>query len=222
MSSALALYAELLAGEIEAVARLSDGSIRPVGIARWLATADLTDEMALSAIEGPVLDVGCGPGRHLHALARQGVFGLGVDISPAAIELARGNGATAIVASIFDELPASGHWPSALLLDGNIGIGGEPVRLLRRIAALLVPYGRILVELAPPGSRSTRTLMRLEAPDRVSDWFPWAEVASDDVERVAAEADCAVDLVWEQDERWFAVLVTPCARPSSMRGAKIR
>ena len=35
-----------------------------------------------SALRGPVLDVGCGPGRHLHALARRGVFGLGVDLSP--------------------------------------------------------------------------------------------------------------------------------------------
>lgn len=221
MSSALALYAELLAGETGAIARLGDGSVRPVGIARWLADADPTDEVALSAIQGPVLDVGCGPGRHLHALARQGVFGLGVDISPAAIELARGNGATAIVASIFDELPGSGHWRSALLLDGNIGIGGEPVRLLRRTAALLVAGGRILVELAPPGSQSTRTLMRLEAHGHASDWFPWAEVASHDVERFATASGCLVDRVWQHGERWFAVLVTSCADSAEIRGGKI-
>jgi SAM-dependent methyltransferase len=36
-----------------------------------------------------VLDVGCGPGRHAHALGRRGVEVLGVDISETFVELAR-------------------------------------------------------------------------------------------------------------------------------------
>jgi SAM-dependent methyltransferase len=36
-----------------------------------------------------VLDVGCGPGRHAHALARRGVEVLGIDISDRFLELAR-------------------------------------------------------------------------------------------------------------------------------------
>lgn len=36
-----------------------------------------------------VLDVGCGPGRHAHALARRGIEVLGVDISERFVELAR-------------------------------------------------------------------------------------------------------------------------------------
>ena len=36
-----------------------------------------------------VLDVGCGPGRHAHALARAGVEVVGVDISERFIDLAR-------------------------------------------------------------------------------------------------------------------------------------
>jgi hypothetical protein len=64
------------------------------------------------------------------------VFALGVDLLPVAVELARGRGARAIVGSIFDELPGSGTWQSALLLDGDVGIGGAPARLLAGIRTL--------------------------------------------------------------------------------------
>jgi SAM-dependent methyltransferase len=50
--------------------------------------AFLVDELGL----GPghrVLDVGCGPGRHAHALAARGIDVLGVDISERFVELAR-------------------------------------------------------------------------------------------------------------------------------------
>lgn len=36
-----------------------------------------------------VLDVGCGPGRHAHALARRGIHVVGVDVSERFVELAR-------------------------------------------------------------------------------------------------------------------------------------
>ena len=42
-----------------------------------------------SAPASRVLDVGCGPGRHAHELARRGVLAHGVDISAAFVELAR-------------------------------------------------------------------------------------------------------------------------------------
>ncbi len=38
---------------------------------------------------GRVLDVGCGPGRHAHELARRGIVVHGIDISDAFVELAR-------------------------------------------------------------------------------------------------------------------------------------
>ncbi len=118
-------------------ARLRDGTAVPLPLERYLGPADTTDEQLLDGLTGPVLDVGCGPGRHLRALANRGVFALGVDLSPVAVELAVGHGGRAIVGDIFDELPGGGTWRSALLLDGNIGIGGSPVRLAwpARIAA---------------------------------------------------------------------------------------
>ncbi len=219
LTSPLALYADLLRDEHDEppIARSIDGWSRRALVERWRGPADAVDERALAGLAGPVLDVGCGPGRHLHALARRGVFGLGVDLSPVAVGLARGAGAHAIVGSIFDELPRTGDWGSALLLDGNIGIGGCPDRLLHRVRTLLAPGGQVVVELEGPERPSVQTRIRLETADAVSDWFPWAEVSVTDADRFALDAGLEVGEHWEHDHRWFAVLAVPEVRRRARR-----
>ena len=41
----------------------------------------ITEQRVLDHVIGPALDIGCGPGRHLVALAERRVFALGIDIS---------------------------------------------------------------------------------------------------------------------------------------------
>ena len=45
-------------------------------------------------------------------------------------------GAPALCRSVFDPLPAEGRWAAVLALDGNIGIGGDPVAFLDRMRHL--------------------------------------------------------------------------------------
>ena len=113
----------------------------------------------------------CGPGRHVRALAHRGVLAVGVDVSAAAVSLARSRGTLALRASVFDHIPGAGSWRSALLLDGNIGIGGSPTLLLRRIGSLLAPAGEVLTELAAPGTGVAIEIVRLEHGATRSDWF---------------------------------------------------
>jgi SAM-dependent methyltransferase len=156
---------------------------------------------------GPVLDVGCGPGRHILALARRGVLALGVDVTPGAVRHARARGAAVVLGSVFAPVPGAGHWRTALLLDGNIGIGGRPVTLLERISSLLRGDGRVLCELDPPGAPTRSELIALEDGDGArSDWFPWARVSADAVGAVARVAAMELEAVWEQDGRWFGQL----------------
>jgi SAM-dependent methyltransferase len=210
MTAALDLYGLALERPDEPLlARASDG--RPVRLAleRWLGPVSEVDERVLDRAEGPVLDVGCGPGRHVGALARRGVLAVGVDVSPDAIRLARRRGALVLERSIFDRLPGAGDWGCALLLDGNVGIGGRPVPLLARLAALLRPGGQVLVELDPPGSGLRTTRVRLEHGGAVSGWFEWAHVAADAIERPAAEAGFTLVDRWREGRRWFGQLTAP-------------
>ena len=203
---ALELYADALEGDRTLVARDVRGRAQRLPVERWLAPASAADERLLDRTDGPVLDVGCGPGRHVHALVRRGVLALGVDVSPSAVRIARARGAVAVEGSIFDRVPGAGLWRSALLLDGNVGIGGHPAALLSRVGALLAPGGCALVELGPPGGGLRTTRVRLERGTVVGGWFDWATVAADAVDVPAHGAGFHVDDTWCDDGRWFARL----------------
>ena len=74
-------------------ARRPDGTAMALALHRWLGPLTAADEAVLDRTRGPVLDVGCGPGRHVLALARRGRLALGVDVAPAAVRVARLRGA---------------------------------------------------------------------------------------------------------------------------------
>ncbi len=194
------------------VLRCDDGSSMVLDVGTWAADADPVDERLVADLDGPVLDIGCGPGRLVVALAQRGIPALGVDASPVAVGHALARSAPALVRSVFDPLPGIGRWMTALLIDGNIGIGGDPERLLARTAELLHPTGRAVVEVEPPGVASRRFQARVERDDQASAWFPWARVGADDVAALGAAAALRhTDLV-EDEDRWFAILA-PEARP---------
>lgn len=192
-----------------AVTRLRgrDGTVITLDVARWAATADVVERRWLAQVQGPVLDIGCGPGRLVVALAERGVPALGVDASPVAIGQAVERQAPALVRSVFDPMPGIGRWRSALLFDGNIGIGGDPARLLRRAGELLGPGGRLLVEVGPPGFGLHRFSARVERGEARSGWFPWACVGVDAIGNLARDSGFDVVTCAEDGDRWLSELV---------------
>lgn len=211
-----ALYGRLLAtaagqhrgaGEaLRARLRRGDGRLERLALDRWLGPCTPGDDEVLERATGPVLDVGCGPGRVVAALTRRGVPALGVDLSPEAVKLARRRGARAVTGCVFEDVPEAGSWRTALLLDGNIGIGGRPSALLERVADVLAPGGEIIAEVDPPGSPSGGVRVRLEAGGEVSDWFPWATVAADALPGVSEAAGIRLLETFEADGRIFGRL----------------
>jgi SAM-dependent methyltransferase len=111
-----------------------------------------------------VLDVGCGPGRHAHALARRGIDVLGIDISERFVELAtaaapdRAEFRRVDARRLDDDLLTDGRRFDAVisLCQGAFGLlgataptGGSPpdpdAEVLAAMARALVPGGRVAV-----------------------------------------------------------------------------
>ena len=181
-------------------------------VEHWYADADPTDRVALERLSAQlppgadVLDVGCGPGRHAAALHQQGHRALGVDTSPVAVDLARRRGAAALQTDALGPLPGADHgWDAVLLLDGNIGIGGDPWLLLCRVRDLLRPTGRVLLELNRAGC-SDRGLARLTRDRQISRAFPWARLDERGLTRIVACAGLDLCDVWTEQGRRFALL----------------
>ncbi|WP_433436486.1 class I SAM-dependent methyltransferase [Nonomuraea sp. CA-141351] len=198
------LYADALGGAI-AELEYVDGRRVALEAARWFDLID-GDEALLERCASPTLDIGSGPGRLTVALTRRGVRALGIDITPRAVALTRRAGGFALLRDVFDEVPGSGQWTTALLADGNIGIGGHPEALLRRVRQLVRPGGTVLAEVAPPDTKSRVDRVRLRRGSLVGDWFGWATVSMSDIQRLAYAAGFPEVERWTAHGRWLARL----------------
>lgn len=283
----------LRAGRGPLFLRRADGWLLPLEVERWCANADAVDLDVLGRCEGAVLDVGCGPGRLVAALAARGRPVLGLDVSEAAVAhtlrrlpsaprpanagapgpdadgtpppdgaarvrsgradgrpsppgtaipaLARtpsasprrpaavphparratgtdpgaaprpGDGraaraAYAVCRSVFSPLPDEGRWGTALLLDGNIGIGGDPGALLDRLARVLVPGGLVLAETAPVDVDERLTVRLTDAGGGAGRPFPWARLGTPALVRRAVFAGWRADAQWSAGGRCFVAL----------------
>lgn len=197
----------LRAGRGPLFLRRTDGWLLPLDVERWCAAADATDLDVLARCEGAVLDVGCGPGRLVAALAAQGRRSLGIDVSKTAVTRTVHRGGQALRRSVFDPLPGSGHWDTALLMDGNIGIGGDPSTLLARMAQLLVPGGLLIVETASHPDVDERALVQVtDAHGSPGPAFPWARLGAPALLPHADRAGWRTDTQWSTAERCFTAL----------------
>jgi SAM-dependent methyltransferase len=164
------------------------------------------DHTLLARCQGATLDIGCGPGRLAAALLARSVLALGIDISHDAVALARERGAAVLQRDVFGPLPREGRWQHALLADGNIGIGGDPIRLLDRCRELLTSTGTVLLDLQGTGAHLRTDRVRLLAGDLASDWFHWSSLPTGALPAIAAATGFSVRGVWRSAGRWQAEL----------------
>ncbi|MEO6411204.1 MAG: TIGR04282 family arsenosugar biosynthesis glycosyltransferase [Pedococcus sp.] len=184
----------------------SFGLPRPLAVASWLKMSDV-DDLIVSRCSGPVIDVGCGPGRFVEALAARGLPTLGIDVSGASVGYTRARGGSALCRNVFEPVPGEGRWQTLLLADGNVGIGGDPLLLLHRCRQLLSPEGWALVEVDPDEHVDVRTRVTLTGPwGRRSTPIPWALVGATALVRYAAQAGLLAVEDWRVDGRAFVTL----------------
>jgi SAM-dependent methyltransferase len=202
------LYDRALDGE-RCWVRHDDGEVRKLPVRRWLGGrhADARfDRAVLELCHGPTIDLGCGPGRLVAELIRRGIPALGVDQSATAIGLARRSGAPALCRDVFEPLPAAGRWRTVLLADGNIGLGGDPLRVIRRAADLLGRGGRCVAEFDAMATGIRNDWVRLESARTIGPWFRWASVGLDCAAELADGAGLMLTKIHPIGSRVLATL----------------
>ncbi len=116
------------------------------------------------------LDLTCGPGLYAVPLAQQGLHVVGVDISPANIAYAQQLTTSASVRPNFVQgdmrhLPLTGFFAAGMILYGQFAVLplAEAAAMLRRLAQITHPGGRLLLELLSP--------QRIDRTPRGSWWY---------------------------------------------------
>ena len=199
------VYSDALRGH-SCTVRGIDQADQVLPVHDWLRPVSHADRVLLGHCRGATLDVGCGPGRMSAHLAERGHVVMGVDIVREAVDQARRRGVSALRRNVFDPLPGEGRWETVLLADGNIGIGGAPVRLLRRAADLLGRHGRVVCDLAAPGTGVRLHAARLVTELQAHPGVPLGAGRARGHRTLAGDAGLDLAHVDHHEGRWYAVL----------------
>ena len=147
--------------------------------------------------DGPTIELGCGPGRLVARLVQRGHTRTGhrpvarprSDWPAVAVR-------PALLGDVFEPLPGIGRWQTVLLVDGNVGLGGDPLRSSwpRRRAA--EPAADVVSPSSTPETIGIQVRwVRLESAREVGPWFRWASVGVDSAATLAAQVGLTVTSV---------------------------
>lgn len=119
---------------------------------RNLVTNKAIVDAVLSRTPRNVLDIGCGEGWLLRALAEHGVRGIGVDVVPALIEQAQRAGVGDYRVASFEQIGSEGLDVTVDVAVANFSlIGNEAVAsMLRRVPSMLAPGGALIIQTMHP------------------------------------------------------------------------
>lgn len=193
---------DVVLGQHTAVLERNNGTFARLPVHRWRAEPDTVDALILDRCTGSTLDIGCGPGRLTKALSLRGVSTLGIDTSEEAVRMTRRRGGRAMLLDVFDAVPDEGCWKHVLLVDGNVGIGGDPAVLFERVHSLLRPGGSVLIEVGRPGTGIRVGPARLDG----GSWFPWAELDLDTAVSLGSRMEFTISWAHHGVHRWFVEL----------------
>ena len=135
----------------------------------------------LANVRGPVLDLGCGAGRHALHLQERGVDVTGIDVSPGAVEVCRRRGLRDARLHDLRAPPDDKRWQTVLMMCGNFGLAGgwDETRELLMGLHKACAVDAVLIADAADGPL---VRLRLRFGDVTTPWWDLLNLSPSDVE----------------------------------------
>ena len=187
------------------------------------------ERRAFEYVQGRVLDIGAGAGRHSLVVQRRQLETVAIDISPGAVEVCRRRGVRDARLLPLGEIDESlGVFDTVLLLCGNFGLAGgadETAAFLEKLHSLTRPRARIVLDTVDPyvdnddadlaylernrgrGLMPGQVRIRIRYGGLVTPWYDLLCVSSGELEELAAPTGW--QLAWRRDGEppdWYGVL----------------
>jgi SAM-dependent methyltransferase len=187
------------------------------------------EQRVFESVQGRVLDIGCGAGRHSLEAQKRGLDVVAIDISPGAVEVCQQRGVQDVRLRSLAAVDATlGAFDTALMMCGNFGLVGtaeDAVLVLRVLHDLMAPSGRIILDSVDPhqdadaadiayqernralGRCPGQVTIRLRYGDLATPWYDLLNLSAPELEELAAPAGWQfADLVEGEPGEFYAVL----------------
>lgn len=185
-----------------------DGLRRPSSMETYFAPASKWSRLereAMRLVRGRVLDLGCGPGRHVLFFQRRGFDVVGVDASPTQVALARIRGADQVYLGTVQRLPRGlGTFNTVIMMGNTLGTAGDLPRMrhfLRELRGITPKGAQLIGHTRVPGTWYPEHLsyikenirrgrppglltLRVRYKGRVGDWFDLLLLSPEDLARL--------------------------------------
>lgn len=173
-------------------------AVKPVyftPVAHWPAV----ERRALRWVRGRVLDAGVGAGRVALELQRRGRSVVGIDVSPGAVEVARGRGVRDVHQLGLEDVNDSlGHFDTIAMFGNGFGLFGSPSRAKRLLRRLRPLADRIVAASLDPATQDPahrayqeqnrkrgrmpgQLRLRVRYHDLIGPWFDYLIVSPDEM-----------------------------------------
>lgn len=205
-------------GEAFEIIERDDGFLEPTGGPDAYFTAPEEwpdrDHTALGWVDGEVLVVGCGPGRHAIELQRRGHDVTAIDVSPGALSVARDRGVEdARHCDVAEVDGLDGSYDTVTMLGRNFGLVGSESRapaILDRLAAVTTDDATLVASSIDPlatddpahqayhdrnrarGWLPGRMRMRVRYRQYTGEWLDYLQVGPERMGELVAETDWSV------------------------------
>jgi hypothetical protein len=193
----------------------------------------LCERRAMRFVRGRVLDIGCGPGRHLAYLQEHGFPATGIDVSPGAIEVCRRRGLHDVrVLSVTQVDRSLGVFDTILMLGNNFGVVANRNRarwLFRRFGGITARHGRILAESRDPyvgdvkehrtyhernrrrGRMPGQVRLRVRYRMHATPWYDYLLASEDEMRDILAGTGWAIARVFREESGLYVAVLEKTA-----------